>query len=78
MEVLPLPVRLVPVEFTLLPREASVEADDEPTRVLLGRVYVLRLAEEPSVRVVTPLRVPDERVPTTRLAEVAPLCPFCL
>ena len=72
MEELPLPERLTPVEFTLLPRDTPVEAD-EPTRVLLGRVYALRLVEEASVRVVTPLRVPDERVPTTRLVVVAPL-----
>ena len=46
-------------------------------RVLLGRVYTLRRVEEASVRVVTPLRVPDERVPTTRLV-VVPLCPLLL
>lgn len=77
MEELPLPERLTPVEFTLLPRDTPVEAE-EPTRVLLGRVYALRLVEEASVRVVTPLRVPDECVPTTRLVVVAPLCAFRL
>ena len=39
--------------------------------------YILRRVEEASVRVVTPLRVPDERVPTTRLV-VVPLCPLLL
>lgn len=67
--------RLPPTALPLLPRDTPV---DEPTRVLLGRVYVLRRVEEASVRVVTPVRSPDERVPTTRLVVVAPLCPFLL
>lgn len=77
MEELPVVERRAPVAFTLLfLRDPFVEVD-EPTRVLLGRVYVLRLVEEASVRVVTPLRVPDERVPTTRLV-VVPFCPLLL
>ena len=35
--------------------------------MLLGRVYTLRRVDVPSGRVVTPVRSPDERVPTTRL-----------
>ena len=37
----------------------------------------MRRVEAASVRVVTPLRVPDGRVPTTRLV-VVPLCPSLL
>ena len=63
--------------FTPLPLLRDSPTDEEPTLVLLGRVYTLRRVEEASVRVVTPLRVPDERVPTTRLV-VVPLCPLLL
>ncbi len=69
--------RLVPVAFTPLPLLRESPTDEVPTLVLLGRVYTLRRVEEASVRVVTPLRVPDERVPTTRLV-VVPLCPLLL
>ena len=40
-------------------------------------LLILRRVEAASVRVVTPLRVPDGRVPTTRLV-VVPLCPSLL
>lgn len=63
--------------FTPLPLLRDSPTDEVPTLVLLGRVYTLRRVEEASVRVVTPLRVPDERVPTTRLV-VVPLCPLLL
>ncbi len=76
MEGLPAAERLTPVACTRLLLPCTPEAE-EPTRVLLGRVYTLRRVEAASVRVVTPLRVPDGRVPTTRLV-VVPLCPSLL
>lgn len=54
--------------------------------MLLGRVYTLRrvevalfrTVEGEEERVVTPVRPPVERVPTTRLEEEVPLCPLLL
>ena len=63
--------------FTPLPLLRDSPTDEVPTLVLLGRVYTLRRVEEASVRVVTPLRVPDERVPSRRLV-VEPRCPLLL